>query len=560
VKLNSFHGPAGMVFRIDWNDFHRPERGALDIKQGDLILFYAGGSDLPARRLSMRKIQEVLRLRSELGFGYRQIARSCLIGVGTVHEYLKRAEAAGLKWPLPDGMNETKLNELLFGRREASASGRTAPDFAAVHEQLRAHKLVTLQLLWEEYRQAQPDGYGYSRFCELYHRYRRRLDPVLRQEHVPGEKMFVDWAGDSLPIHNPSSGEIQPVSLFVAVLGFSSYTYAEADHDEQMEAWLGAHMRALEYYGGAPRLVVPDNTKTGVAKACRYDPDLNPTYQDMALHYGMGVVPARPYRPRDKAKVESGVLLAERWILAALRHRQFFSLAEANAAIRELLERLNHRPFRQREGSRASLFAQVERAALRPLPAERFDLSQWSRAKVNIDYHIAFDTNFYSVPYTLIGEVVDVRSTPTTVEIFHRGDRVASHLRERGHGKAVTTAGHRPKSHQAHLEWTPSRMVSWAGTIGPHTAQLFERILADKPHPEMGYRSCLGIIRLSHQYSPERVEAAAERALLTGACRYKSVKSMLEKSLDREPLANRESAPAAPPVDHENVRGAEYFQ
>jgi transposase len=280
----------------------------------------------------------------------------------------------------------------------------------------------------------------------------------------------------------------------------------------------------------------------------------------MALHYGMGVVPARPYRPRDKAKVESGVLLAERWILAALRHRKLFSVAEANAAIGELLQRLNQRPFRKREGSRAALFEHAERAALRPLPAERFDLSQWSRAKVNIDYHIAFDTNFYSVPYTLIGEHVDVRSTPTTVELFHRGERVASHVRERGHGKAATIASHRPKSHQEHLEWTPSRMVNWAGKIGPHTAQLFERILADKPHPEMGYRSCLGIIRLSQQYSPERVEAAAERALLTGACRYKSIKSMLEKSLDREPLPNQESAAEVVPIDHENVRGAEYFQ
>ena len=508
----------------------------------------------------MRKIKEVLRLRFELGFGYRQIARSCWIGVGTVHEYLKRAEAAGFEWPLPDGMTETKLDELLFGHREAAKPERVMPDWAALHDQLRTHKHLTLQLLWEEYRQDQPDGYGYSRFCEHYHQYRRKLDVVLRQDHVPGEKMFVDWAGDSLPIYDRSTGDIQPASLFVSVLGFSSYTYAEATANQQMEAWLGTHMHALEYYGGAPRLVIPDNTKTGVTKACRYDPDLNPTYQDMALHYGMGVVPARPRSPRDKAKVESGVLVAERWILAALRHRKFFSVAEANGAIAELLEKLNHRRFRKLEGSRASLYEEVERATLRPLPAAPFDLSQWARARVNIDYHVAVDTNFYSVPYTLVQEVVEVRTTATTVEIFHRGDRVASHVRGRGHAKAITIAEHRPKSHQAHLEWTPSRMVNWAGTIGPHTAQLFERILSDKPHPEMGYRSCLGIIRLSHQYSPERVEAAAERAVLTGACRYKSVKSILEKSLDREPLTPNGSEVAAKPVNHDNVRGAEYFQ
>jgi transposase len=508
----------------------------------------------------MRKISEVLRLRFELDFGYRQIAQSCLIGVGTVHQYLKRAEAAGVRWPLPDGMTETKLDELLFGRRDTAVPDRAVPDFAAVHEQLRTHKHLTLQLLWEEYRETQPDGYGYSRFCELYHRYRRTLDVVLRQEHVPGEKMFVDWAGDTVPIYNRSNAQIQPAPLFVSVLGFSSYTYAEATRDEQMEAWLGSHMHALEYYRGAPRLVVPDNAKTGVTKACRYDPDINPTYQDFALHYGMGVIPARPYKPRDKAKVESAVLVAERWILAALRHRTFYSVVEANEAIRELLDKLNHRPFRKREGSRASLFQQTEHAALRALPAEPFDLSQWSRARVNIDYHVAVDTNFYSVPYHLVQEVVEVRTTPTTVEIFHRGDRVASHLRGRDHGKASTIDEHRPKSHRAHLEWPPSRMVNWASTIGPHTAQLFERIFADKPHPEVGYRGCLGIIRLSKKYSPERVEAAAERAVLTGACRYKSVKSILEKSLDRQPLNGVAPPAAAEPLNHDNVRGAEYFR
>lgn len=507
----------------------------------------------------MRKITEVLRLRYDLGFGYREIAKSCSIGLGTVADYLKRAEAADLKWPLPEGMTEYKLNELLFGRADRVDADRPAPDFAHIHEQLRTYKHLTLQLLWDEYRQTHPDGYGYSRYCELYNQYRRKLDLVLRQEHTPGDKMFVDWAGDKLPIHDARTGDIHPASLFVAVLGFSSYTYAEVTADEQMESWLGAHMRALEFYGGAPRLAVPDNAKTGVSRACRYDPDLNPTYQEMAMHYGMGVVPTRPRRPRDKAKVESAVLVAERWVLAALRHHQFFNIADANTAIRELLDRLNHRGFRKREGSRATLFEQVEQAALRPLPAERFDLSQWSRAKVNIDYHIAFDDNFYSVPYGLVGEIVEVRSTPTTVEIFHRGSRVASHVRAHGHGKPITIEEHRPKSHQAHLEWTPSRMVNWAATIGPNTAQLFARILDDKPHPEMGYRSCLGIIRLSKQYSAERVEAAAERALLTGACRYKSVKSILENSLDREPL-NGNAATAATPMYHDNVRGSEYFQ
>jgi len=509
----------------------------------------------------MRKIKEVLRLRFELGLGQRAIARACSISQSTVHEYLHRAAAAGVVWPLAEDWDEQRLNQALFGewRVPARAPQQVLPDFSFLHQQLQQHRHLTLQLAWQEYRQAHPEGYGYSRFCELYGRWRKKQDVVLRQEHKPGEKGFVDWAGATIPVHDPNSGEIWPASLFVMVLGASSYTYAEATRDQQLTAWLSSHIHAFEYFGGVPRLVVPDNPRTGVSRACRYDPDLNPTYQEMAMHYGVGVVPARPYRPRDKAKVEVGVQVVERWIIAALRHRKFFRLEDLNRAIRELLERLNQRPFKKREGSRASVFSEIERSALRPLPAERFDMSQWSRARVNIDYHIAFDANLYSVPYNLVQELVEVRATPTTVEIFHKGQRVASHLRGCGRGQTFTQKEHRPKSHQAHLEWTPSRMVHWAEQIGPNTARLFERILSDKPHPEMGYRSCLGIIRLAEQYSASRMEAAAHRALETNACRYQSVKSILKNSLDQQPLV--EQLPSLPPPPpHDNIRGAEYFE
>lgn len=506
----------------------------------------------------MRKTKEVLRLRFEVGLGLRQIARSCSIGLGTVHEYLQRAEAAGVTWPLGEDWDEERLEAALFGDPpRARPAVLPMPDFAELHQQRQIHPHLTQQLLWEEYRQANPDGYRYSRFCELFKRWRRKQDVVLRQEHKAGEKLFVDWAGTTIPIHDPRGGPDQQGHLFVAVLGASSYTYVEATRDEQLASWIGAHVRAFEFYQGVPKLVVPDNTKTGVTKACRYDPDLNPTYQEMAMHYGVGVVPARPYKPRDKAKVESGVQLVERWIIAALRHRKFFSIDELNQAIRELRDRINQRPFRKRAGSRESQFAALDKPALNALPAEPFDLSQWSRARVNIDYHIVFDTNYYSVPYNLVQELVEVRSTPTTVELFHKGQRVASHLRARGYGHTVTVADHRPRSHQAHLEWTPSRMVHWARSIGPHTAHLFERIMNDKPHPEMGYRSCLGIIRLAGQYSPARMEAAAERALVTGACRYQSVKSILKNSLDAVPPV--EPRPLSPPPPHDNIRGAEYF-
>jgi len=507
----------------------------------------------------MRKIKEVLRLRFELGLGQREIARACSISQGAVHNYLKKAVGAGIQWPLPEGWDEKRIEEVVFGKQGTieQPCNRVPPDFPALHNQLQQHPHLTLQLAWEEYREKNPEGYRYSRFCELYQRWRRKQDVVLRQEHKAGEKGFVDWAGATIPVHDPDTGRIWQASLFVMVLGASSYTYAEATRDQQLTAWIRSHIHAFEYFGGVPRLLVPDNPRTGVSRACRYDPDLNPTYQEMAMHYGVGVVPARPYRPRDKAKVEVGVQITERWIVAALRHRQFFRLEDLNRAIGELLERLNQRPFRKRDGSRASLFASLERSALRSLPAEPFDMSQWLRARVNIDYHIAFDANLYSVPYTLVQEAVEVRATPTSVEIFHKGQRVASHLRSRGREQVLTERAHRPKSHQAHLEWSPSRMVNWAEQIGPHTARLFERILAEKPHPEMGYRSCLGIIRLAEQYSAARMEAAADRALRIGAYRYQSVKSILKNSLDQQPLTERPALPPPPP--HDNIRGAGYF-
>lgn len=508
----------------------------------------------------MRKLKEVLRLRHELKLGYQQIGRSCAIAVSSVHKYLKRAEAANMTWPLPEGWDEAKLEAALFpeaATRQPPSAPRPLPDFAHIHEELRAHKHVTLELLWEEYRAANPDGYRYSRFCYLYQRWRAKLDVVLRQEHKAGEKMFVDWAGATIPVHDRHTGQAWQAPLFVAALGASSYTWAEATRDQQMEAWLACHAHAFEHFHGIPALAVPDNTKTGVTKAHRYDPDLNPTYYNFAQHCGFGIVPARPRKPRDKAKVESAVQVVQRWIVAALRHRKFFSLEELNQAIRELLHKLNHRPFRKKEGTRASAWEAVDQPALKPLPLEPFDVSHWSRARVNIDYHVAFDANFYSVPYNLVHELVEIRSTPTTVEILHKGTRVASHLRSRERGRAVTNEEHRPQSHRAHLEWPPSRMIQWAETIGPHTARLFDRIMSDKPHPEMGYRGCLGIIRLADKYSPQRVEAACERALLTNACRYKSVESILKNALDQAPLT---PPPPASTPPHDNIRGAEYFE
>jgi transposase len=416
-------------------------------------------------------------------------------------------------------------------------------------------KGVTLQLRWQEYRQNHPDGYRYSRFCELYEQWAKTLDPVLRQPHQPGQKLFVDWAGQKVPIHH-ADGTMTEASLFVAVLGASNKTYAEAFPNEQLEHWISGHAHAFAYYGGVSRAVVPDNPKTAVIHACRYEPVLHQTYQEMAAHYGTVILPARPRKPRDKAKVETGVQIAERQLLAPLRDQRFFSVAELNQALRPLLEKLNAQPFQKLEGSRNSWFEAQEKSQLLPLPAQPFELAVWTKAKVNIDYHAAVDNHFYSVPYQMVHQELDVRSTAHTVELFHQGKRVAAHVRSYAPGKFTTLEEHRPKSHQRYLDWSPGRMVEWAAKTGPQCAKVVEHILQNKPHPEMGFRSCLGIIRLGKGVGAERLEAACARALRFGTCSYRSIKSILENGLDRQP--QEPELPLNSPA-HENVRGQVYY-
>ncbi len=511
------------------------------------------------KALSMRKTREVLRL-SALGLNQNQIARSCSIVQSTVHKYLKLAQAANLSWPLPEDVSDERLDELLFGQRPAPPSRRQhpEPDFAAIHKELETHRDLTLELLWQEYKKNEPGGYKYSRFCDLYRNWNQARNLSLRQQHHPGEKMFVDYAGATIAVYNRDTGEMHPAAVFVATLGYSSYTFAEATWSQELACWIGSHIRAFEYFSGVPRLVVPDNTKTGVTKACRYEPDLNPTYSEMAAHYSVAVLPARPRKPRDKAKVENAVQLVQRWIIAALRKRRFYSLGEVNEAIAELLTHLNNKPFRKREGTRASLFAALEKPALRPLLGERYEIGRWRNLKVELDYHVPAEGHFYSVPYQLVGQQVDIRTTGATVEVFHKGVRVASHARSFVADEVTTVAEHRPKSHQQYLEWTPSRLLSWADAAGPNTGELFRQILATKPHPEMGYRACLGLVRLGGKCSIERLEAAAARAVHIGAYSFASVVSILQHRLESQPLP--EAAAISPPlVIHDNIRGAAYF-
>jgi transposase len=506
----------------------------------------------------MRKVRDILRLAEGQGLSCRQVGRALGVPFTTVADHLRRAKAVGLSWPLPEELDDAALEEMLFAKEPAPPTeARPVPDWAYVHRELR-RKGVTLMLLWLEYKEAHPDGWGYSRFCFHYRAWQGHLDVVMRQEHRAGEKLFVDFPGDKLPIYDRRSGEVSFMAeLFVGVLGASNYLYAEAIASQGLGPWVMAHVHCFEFMGGVPRIVVCDNLRSGVTRAHRYEPDVNATYAELAEHYEVAIIPTRAFKPRDKAKVEAGVLLAERWILARLRNRRFYTLAEANTAIRELVVAVNERPFKKMEGSRRSLFDDLERPALGPLPPEPYEFARWRIGlKVNIDYHVDVDQHYYSVPYQLVGSRVDVRISTRTVEIFFKSRRVASHLLERRRGGHSTEAAHMPESHRRHAEWTPSRIVDWAGRTGPSTAALVAAIMESRRHPEQGYRSALGIIRLADRYGAERTEAACTRALTARALSFRSVESILRHGLDSQPL----SEPVRRPHPrHDNVRGPSYY-
>lgn len=507
----------------------------------------------------MTRIEEVLRLTYEIGCSQREVGRACGLSQSAVSKLLKRARKRGLSWPLPEGLGEAGLQEQLYGKA-AQLRGRrqdAEPDFANMHEELRGKGKVTLRLLWEEYQALHRQGYGYSHFCDLYKQWRKSLDVVMRQEHRAGEKLFVDFAGEKVTVWGPA-GE-REAQLFVAALGASSYTYAEAVWAQDLENWTLVHVRALEWFQGSPRILVPDNLKAAVTRAHRYEPKLNRIYHAMARHYSMAVVPARAAKPRDKAKVEAAVLQAERRILAVLRHERFGSLGELNAAVRVELDKLNERPFQKRPDSRASLFRKLDRPALQPLPRERFEHAEWHRARVHPDHHVVVEGHYYSAPCQLVHELLDVRLTASCVELLHQGRRVAVHARSWEQGEATTLEAHRPRAHREQGAWPPERIEEWAHKTGPHTGQLVHELLAGSRYPQEQYRPSLGIIRLGKRYGGERLEAAAQRALHFGAVSYRGVQRILESGKDGEELPGEAGAGRRRPLQHANVRGGSYY-
>lgn len=509
-------------------------------------------------RITMKKLREVLRLKFDLKLSNREIANMLNISSSTVSLYVTTFKRKETSWSQANSLGDIELNKLLFPVKYLDPKRTFAkPNFKYIHKELK-RKGVTLQLLWEEYYDMHKDhSYSRTQFCVLYQGWSRKLNISMRQRHKAGDKLFIDYAGQTIPIVDINTGEIKKAQIFIAVLGASNYTYAEATWSQSLPDWIGSHVRAFEYFGGVVALLVPDNLRSGIDKACRYEPDANPLYADMVSYYGTAVLPARPYKPKDKAKAEVGVQIIERWILARLRNHKFFSLTELNHEITKLLSIANNKPFKKLPGTRLSQFEAIDKPALRPLPAQPYIYSDFKKTRLWLDYHVEVDGHYYSAPYQLIKEMLEVRMTENTIEIFHNNQRIASHIRNYRKGTHTTINEHMPTKHQKHMQWTPGRFLNWAKSIGPQTLILTKHILEKKEHPEQGYRACLGLLNLARTYSKERLESGCNRANFYQIYTRRCVSNILKEGLDKQPLPVNDNEPKN--LTHENIRGPSYF-
>lgn len=512
---------------------------------------------MAAPRITMRKIRDILRLKLAADLSIRDIHRSTKVSVGQIQKLLSKARELNLSWPLPNDLDDAELARRFYPSADTRVSTRFAqPDWAAMHLELK-RKDMTKQLLWEEYCQRYPNRcYSYSQFCDRYRQWQKKQKRSMRQTHRAGEKCFVDYCGPTVPIIDPDTGEIRGAQVFVGVLGASNYTFAEATWTQSLPDWLGSHTRMLDFFGGRPQIIVPDNLRSATSRCCRYDPDLNPSYQQWAEHYQVAVVPARPYKPQDKSKAEVGVQIVERWILARLRHHSFFSLAELNQCVAALLTELNLKPFKQLPGNRNEAFATLDKPALQSLPAQPYQFTEVKTVKVNIDYHVQFKDHCYSVPHQYVGETLELHATESLVTLYFQGHQVAAHPRKH-RGGHTTEPTHMPERHQKHQQWNPQRLKRWARDIGQETEVWVRGQLDSRPHPEQAYRVCLGLLNLSREYPPQRLEAACVIANREGLVRLKQVKSLLKANRDQLPEALETSLKL--PQQHDNIRGPQHF-
>ena len=505
----------------------------------------------------MRKLRDILRLRLSAGLSYRQIQAVTRASIGLIQKFIATAEVLGLGWPLPVDLDDNQLHAMFYPPANDDRPARyQPPDCPVIHQSLK-HKTVTLQLLWEEYREeCGIRAYSRSQFCDIYRRWQRRQKRSMRQVHKAGEKCFVDYCGPTIPIVDPHTGDIRESQVFVGVLGASNYTYAEATLTQTLPEWLASHSRMFSFFGGSPAVVVPDNLRSAVSKPCRYDPDLNPAYQQLAEHYGIAVIPARPYKPKDKSKAEVAVQIVERWIMARLRHHTFFSLAELNQCIKALLNDLNEKPFKQLPGNRREAFETIDQGELSPLPSYAYEYVDIKAVRVHIDYHVQYGHHFYSVPNEYVGEMLELHVGDRLVTAYFRQRQVAQHPRAHTAGM-TTTKAHMPVRHQKHLSWTPERLTRWAGDIGPAVKSWVTRQLEIKTHPEQAYRVCLGLLNLSKQYPAERLDAACNIANSNDLLRLKQIKSILKRNRDQ--LPEQVNVAVELPQDHDNIRGPHHY-
>jgi transposase len=510
---------------------------------------------MPANGVTIRKMKEILRLYYDANLSMHQIAKSLSISSGVVHKYIKRSKELNISWPLPENItNDSKLKEL-FQPPPSKLNITTVIDYQAVHTECK-RKGVTLQLLWEEYHEARIITLGYSQFCRRYRAWLKTQPSSMKQTHKAGDKTFIDYSGMTFDIIDPATGEIRSTEIFIGVLGASNYTYAEATWSQQLPDWIASHVRMFEYFGGASALLVPDNLKSAVTKACRYDPDVNPTYAEMVSHYNTAVLPARPYRPKDKSKAEGSVLLVQRWILARLRNETFVGLFELNQAIKKWLKILNNKPFKKIPGCREELFESLDKPQLIPLPKIKYEYKAYKHPKVHVDYHVEIDGHYYSVPYKHVGDRLDVWYNNNVVECFYQSKQIAIHQYSELKGKHTTLTEHMPKSHQKKSEWSKPRFLNWASNIGINTHKITEHILDSKTHEEQGFRACLGFLGLSKKYTPEKLEQACEYAILNNVKIAKSVKTILQKEIYKH---QNIGLTINKPITHDNIRGSEYY-
>jgi len=511
--------------------------------------------------MKLRDIKKIIKLYYSKTLSLRQIGNSLNKPKSTVADYIIRFERSGLSLSDCAAKSSEEIYAALFPeerKRPKTRLQKILPDPAKIHLELKK-KYVTRELLWEEYKALYPDNhYGYTHFCNFYKAWHKRINVSMRINHKAGEKLLIDFSGLKWEYIDKETGELIDVEIFVATLGASGYTYAEATLNQTKPSLIETCSNAFEFFDGITEILVPDNLKSAVTKADLYEPDLNETFQDMADHYGSVVIPARPGRAKDKAKVELSVKLVQRWILARLRHRQFFSLAELNQAIFELLEYFNNRIIKRYGKSRLELYLELDKPVLKPLPTQRYIFREFKFCKVNIDYHVQVEGCFYSVPYQLAGLRVSAIYTINNVEIFHNNKRVAVHVRLYKKGSFSTKEEHMASSHRIYAKWSPSRLIKWGETFGIYTGELIVEILRSKPHPEMGFRSCMAILSTAKKHNDSQaIELTSKKMLELKCYKVKHFKKILTNKTYND---DHDASSALYPGMHENIRGHIYYQ